>query len=182
MLRTHSPLRTNIAISPAFDLHVLSTPPAFILSQDQTLRRELHFYPIRRSVISQIKALPRHRSWPAASIYSRKNRHPPKLYSGVFPITAQLLRSVADGLTVRWHRVLPAPEQGLYYHCSVSMSIGTEKPMQTHTLFASVSQISRRSKRPPCIRISFGCTRFVHTRWTKLMTTLYIAFAACQVS
>ena len=39
VLRTHSPLRTNIAISPAFDLHVLSTPPAFILSQDQTLRQ-----------------------------------------------------------------------------------------------------------------------------------------------
>jgi hypothetical protein len=41
VLRTHSPLRANIAISSAFDLHVLSTPPAFILSQDQTLRREL---------------------------------------------------------------------------------------------------------------------------------------------
>ena len=36
MLLTRSPLRT-IANSP-FDLHVLSTPPAFILSQDQTLR------------------------------------------------------------------------------------------------------------------------------------------------
>src|SRR5512136_493691 len=35
-LLTRSPLRT-ISSSP-FDLHVLSTPPAFILSQDQTLR------------------------------------------------------------------------------------------------------------------------------------------------
>ena len=25
-----------------FDLHVLGTPPAFILSQDQTLRKEFH--------------------------------------------------------------------------------------------------------------------------------------------
>ena len=36
VLRTRSPL-TCIAACP-FDLHVLGTPPAFILSQDQTLR------------------------------------------------------------------------------------------------------------------------------------------------
>ena len=35
MLRTRSPLRPK----PAFDLHVLSMPPTFILSQDQTLRK-----------------------------------------------------------------------------------------------------------------------------------------------
>ena len=39
VLRTHSPLRDRIATISSFDLHVLSTPPAFILSQDQTLRR-----------------------------------------------------------------------------------------------------------------------------------------------
>jgi hypothetical protein len=38
VLLTHSPLRAGIATRSAFDLHVLSTPPAFILSQDQTLR------------------------------------------------------------------------------------------------------------------------------------------------
>jgi len=38
VLLTHSPLRTRIATSSSFDLHVLSTPPTFILSQDQTLR------------------------------------------------------------------------------------------------------------------------------------------------
>ena len=38
MLRTHSPLNPSIATRASFDLHVLSTPPAFILSQDQTLR------------------------------------------------------------------------------------------------------------------------------------------------
>ena len=38
VLRTHSPLNARIATSASFDLHVLSTPPAFILSQDQTLR------------------------------------------------------------------------------------------------------------------------------------------------
>ena len=40
VLRTLTPLRLrNIATpQPAFDLHVLSTPPAFVLSQNQTLR------------------------------------------------------------------------------------------------------------------------------------------------
>ena len=38
VLRTHSPLNSSIATRASFDLHVLSTPPAFILSQDQTLR------------------------------------------------------------------------------------------------------------------------------------------------
>jgi hypothetical protein len=40
-LLTRSPLRDIYAstkVSP-FDLHVLGTPPAFILSQDQTLRK-----------------------------------------------------------------------------------------------------------------------------------------------
>ena len=41
-LLTRSPL-TNIAICP-FDLHVLGTPPAFILSQDQTLRKNFRIF------------------------------------------------------------------------------------------------------------------------------------------
>jgi hypothetical protein len=36
VLRTRSPV-TGIATGPR-DLHVLSTPPAFVLSQDQTLQ------------------------------------------------------------------------------------------------------------------------------------------------
>lgn len=40
VLRTLAPLRLqNIAtLKSALDLHVLSTPPAFVLSQNQTLR------------------------------------------------------------------------------------------------------------------------------------------------
>ena len=37
MLRTRAPVATNIAIVLPLDLHVLSLPLAFILSQDQTL-------------------------------------------------------------------------------------------------------------------------------------------------
>ena len=38
VLLTRSPLSGSIAQTLTFDLHVLGTPPAFILSQDQTLR------------------------------------------------------------------------------------------------------------------------------------------------
>ena len=37
-LLTRSPLRYPLLITP-FDLHVLGTPPAFVLSQDQTLQK-----------------------------------------------------------------------------------------------------------------------------------------------
>ena len=38
MLLTRSPLINGASTASSFDLHVLSTPPAFVLSQDQTLR------------------------------------------------------------------------------------------------------------------------------------------------
>ncbi len=45
VLRTRSPLETCKASfkSLPFDLHVLSTPPAFVLSQNQTLRKNVIF-------------------------------------------------------------------------------------------------------------------------------------------
>ncbi len=38
VLLTRSPLIPRASPGSPFDLHVLSTPPAFVLSQDQTLR------------------------------------------------------------------------------------------------------------------------------------------------
>ena len=43
MLLTRSPLSYSLAGVTAFDLHVLGTPPALILSQDQTLMLNLLF-------------------------------------------------------------------------------------------------------------------------------------------
>ena len=37
-LLTRPPLYAHIATNVSYDLHVLATPPAFVLSQDQTLR------------------------------------------------------------------------------------------------------------------------------------------------
>lgn len=41
MLLTRSPLIHPASWASSFDLHVLSTPPAFVLSQDQTLRKKI---------------------------------------------------------------------------------------------------------------------------------------------
>src|SRR5688572_5245050 len=41
VLLTRSPLIPGASTGSSFDLHVLSTPPAFVLSQDQTLQKKL---------------------------------------------------------------------------------------------------------------------------------------------
>jgi hypothetical protein len=41
VLLTRSPLSPDPKVWFSLDLHVLSAPPAFVLSQDQTLREEL---------------------------------------------------------------------------------------------------------------------------------------------
>ena len=41
MLLTRSPLIGGVNPASPFDLHVLSTPPAFVLSQDQTLHKKV---------------------------------------------------------------------------------------------------------------------------------------------
>src|SRR3712207_9511968 len=45
VLLTRSPLITRASPGSPFDLHVLSTPPAFVLSQNQTLRKCQHGTP-----------------------------------------------------------------------------------------------------------------------------------------
>ncbi len=49
VLLTRSPLITRASPGSPFDLHVLSTPPAFVLSQNQTLRKCLHGTPTTKA-------------------------------------------------------------------------------------------------------------------------------------
>ena len=44
---TRSPLEYPPKGTFPFDLHVLTTPPAFVLSQDQTLRCQIYLEPLR---------------------------------------------------------------------------------------------------------------------------------------
>ena len=44
VLLSRLPLYPNLAVGTSFDLHISGTPPAFILSQDQTLKKDLKVY------------------------------------------------------------------------------------------------------------------------------------------
>ncbi len=50
MLLTRSPLSAGANTDFSFDLHVLGTPPAFVLSQDQTLHQDLTMAEAIRSI------------------------------------------------------------------------------------------------------------------------------------
>ena len=57
MLLTRSPLSPGPKPWFSLDLHVLSAPPAFVLSQDQTLREELLSAELRASLASPVRQL-----------------------------------------------------------------------------------------------------------------------------
>ena len=50
--RVTHPSATDVLLRP-FDLHVLSLPPAFALSQDQTLKLDLNFEPADHIVLTR---------------------------------------------------------------------------------------------------------------------------------
>src|SRR5690625_4307765 len=61
VLLTHPPLipqtslPKEICLLPALDLHVLGTPPAFVLSQDQTLHRKLAIDKIVNGIVALVQ-------------------------------------------------------------------------------------------------------------------------------
>ena len=55
MLLTRSPLSPGPKSWFSLDLHVLSAPPAFVLSQDQTLREELVAGDVPRKALCALK-------------------------------------------------------------------------------------------------------------------------------
>jgi hypothetical protein len=81
--RVTHPFATNVLLHP-FDLHVLGTPPAFILSQDQTLRCISHSF----KLFSLLFPLPESfwfvSSFSAASQLSRFYFHTPRLQAAKF--------------------------------------------------------------------------------------------------
>ena len=107
MLRTHSPLNARIATSASFDLHVLSTPPAFILSQDQTLRMTSS---VRRLTWRLLIDCRVHDPAVGSTVPPKWDRHPKLLTMVLLPTTLQLLRcrsrqSISAG--ARAGRILP---------------------------------------------------------------------------
>ena len=54
VLLTRSPLIPGASTGSSFDLHVLSTPPAFVLSQDQTLQKNWFQHPPKEALRASI--------------------------------------------------------------------------------------------------------------------------------
>ena len=88
VLTRYSPVRHWKHHFPS-DLHVLSMPPAFILSQDRTLH-EIHScitysFLVRNKADSELSFIPRHNLYPCASyspgVRSQKYSHPCPLTS-----------------------------------------------------------------------------------------------------
>ena len=102
----YSPVRRSPAAEAAFahDLHVLSTPPAFILSQDQTLQFR-SFHPPRRAN--------RHGRL-SFGIRSRSRPHPKgRTRAGAWPLTSLFLCLVFNEPTLpRREANYPTPPRG----------------------------------------------------------------------
>ena len=85
LLTCYSPVRRSSTPEEAFplDLHVLSTPPAFVLSQDQTLRRKTnpHHPPTRQTMQNSTKPIQAKNKTdisPESLSYQRNHPHQPK--------------------------------------------------------------------------------------------------------
>ena len=127
MLLTRSPLIHPASWASAFDLHVLSTPPAFVLSQDQTLRTKTKTLKPRktnqktRSAIptkntqkqktgikqKQTNTLSSSQTTPTHSNARRKSVRSRKVFRAKFPRPSFSLRSLPFGATRRTLRTCP---------------------------------------------------------------------------
>src|SRR5678809_593023 len=108
VLRTHSPLSARIATSASFDLHVLSTPPAFILSQDQTLRMTSTSLPEGRPVYVWRLVIDCRVHDPAvgSTVPPKWNSHPKLLTMVLSSYHSSVVKVPLAP------RILPAPERG----------------------------------------------------------------------
>ena len=127
MLLTRSPLIHPASWASAFDLHVLSTPPAFVLSQDQTLRTKTKTLKPRktnqktRSAIptkntqkqktgikqKQTNTLSSSQTTPTHSNARRKSVRSRKVFRAKFPRRSFSFRSLPFGATRRTLRTCP---------------------------------------------------------------------------
>ena len=86
MLLTRSPLEYPASRAFPFDLHVLSTPPAFVLSQDQTLHKKISE---QKSETGREKPETQQKNKPPqttkSSCWRPKNYYKEKIYSPLNP-------------------------------------------------------------------------------------------------
>jgi hypothetical protein len=149
LLTCYSPVRHSLFISiatewSAFDLHVLGTPPAFVLSQDQTLHRD-----------SRPVGLPEGCS---AGQESESHHDLTRTIGNHRPLTQRVSRPVYFLIDVQPIRLspngLPALAFGSHY------SVFKERP-GTHLSCRCWCRVSRRTVPDELRRrkVSFGCRR-----------------------
>ena len=131
--RVTHPSATDILLCP-FDLHVLSLPPAFALSQDQTLKLDLNFEPADHIVLTRS-----HHTWSTRScdrtnlpsaLHSANNdgvtfvskRVPPKSFVRPQSLNHQLAPNASEPRPAR-----TPPSTFLFLHLNLS-----NNPMPKH--------------------------------------------------
>ena len=135
VLLTRSPLSPGASSGISFDLHVLGTPPAFVLSQDQTLRRDLgHPEGIPRSVL-------RHSQTPEGvrvgdRAYVERNRRWLQQFASPAGVTRRFVAR-PEGLTTGSPTPLNGPAFELTEDCRTSRNVLTSPALA----FASVSSV-----------------------------------------
>ena len=81
MLLTRSPLEYPASRAFPFDLHVLSTPPAFVLSQDQTLHKKISEQHPKQAVKSPKPNKQTNHHKPQKPVLASKNYYKEKISS-----------------------------------------------------------------------------------------------------
>ncbi len=196
MLLTRSPLIHGASTASSFDLHVLSTPPAFVLSQDQTLRKENTNHPPQQQAIQPYgkqhpQQVPSPNPEPKTRVSSPKKSnhqqaqttqppqrqpnspHPPKRH--------RQTNTLLSSQTTTTHPTPHQPRRRMKGVCSLCGRFrpagrfvpAGERPEASHTLGAVVkpsrTPVSRRACRPRSTSgrgLSAPPSR-VHIRWSR---------------
>ena len=133
MLLTRSPLSPGPKPWFSLDLHVLSAPPAFVLSQDQTLREEICL-PSEEGKSDPIRALlarqrPEGRSR-ATNTQSPKSSSKGK-EDGFIPLAGQSLRAVSTFHAVEFSKTAPALRQQKASDSAEALGDGTQRRIRS---------------------------------------------------
>ena len=149
MLTCYSPVRHSLFISiatewSAFDLHVLGTPPAFVLSQDQTLHRDSRPVGLPGGGSAGQESESHHDL--TRTIGNHRPSHPEGSRPAYCLIDVQPIRLSPNGL--------PALAFGSHY------SVFKERP-GTHLSCRCWCRVARRTVPDELLRrrVSFGCRR-----------------------
>ena len=151
MLLTRSPLIHPASWASAFDLHVLSTPPAFVLSQDQTLRTKTKtLKPRKTNQPKRPASNPNQKHSKTKNRHKKTNKHTIEFTNNTHTIKrTRISRVFSKGVP----RHVSATRASRFVHCRsaqqgkqyalVRASSNQAQSMQLHLNFRRISTIFR---------------------------------------